>query len=49
MYYMHSGSGAPGDHKKAWDFLELELQRLLSHLIWVLRVKLRHSARALHT
>lgn len=43
--YMHSGSGAFGGHKKAWDFVELELQMFLSHLIWVLGAKLRYYVR----
>lgn len=41
--YVQQVYGCLGDHKKAFDPLELELKTVLSHQIWVLGPKLGSS------
>lgn len=44
--YMHVSDSVVRGQKRVLDSLELVLQVVVSHLMWVLGIKLRSSARA---
>lgn len=45
VYVCHMYAGACGSQRKVSDFLELELQEVVGHPMWVLGTKSRSSAR----
>lgn len=42
--FVHATTGASGGQKRVLDPLELKLQGVVSHLMWVLGTKLKFSA-----
>jgi hypothetical protein len=47
--YVHVSVGAQGAQQRASHSLELELQVVVCHLVWILGSKLVSSTRAIHT
>ena len=47
--YMHTYLGAPGDQTRVSEFLELELQTVVSHVTWRLGTEPGPSIRAAYT
>ena len=47
--YVHMSAGVYGGHKLVPEFPELELQSVMSHLMWVLGTELESSVRPVHT